>query len=81
MNKETIVSTEKKKKMPWYLWPFAALWWLLTFIFEFTGRIVGAILGLVLLIVGVLLTFLVISAPIGIPLAVFGLLLMVRCIF
>lgn len=73
--------TEQKKKMQWYLWPCAALWGLLTLIFEFTGRVVGALLGLVLLIVGLLLTLLVISAPIGIPLAVFGLLLMVRCIF
>lgn len=75
------MTTVQKKKTPWYVWPFAALWGLLTFILELTGRVVGAVLGLVLLIVGLLLTVLVISAPVGIPLALFGLLLMMRSFF
>lgn len=75
------MTTVQKKKTPWYVWPFAALWGLLTFILEMTGRLVGAVLGLALLIVGLVLTALVISAPIGIPLALFGLLLMLRSIF
>ncbi|HWQ46958.1 MAG TPA: hypothetical protein VN376_08830 [Longilinea sp.] len=66
---------------PWFFWPFAALWDFLAFILSLTGRIVAAVLGLALLIVGVILTALVITAPVGIPLAVFGLLLMVRSIF
>jgi hypothetical protein len=42
---------------------------------------VAAVLGLVLMIVGVVLTVTLIAAPAGIPLALFGLLLMLRSIF
>jgi hypothetical protein len=46
-----------------------------------TGRLVAAVLGLVLMIVGVILTVTLIAAPVGIPLGLFGLLLMLRSIF
>ncbi len=75
------MTTVTKKRTPWYLWPFTALWDLLAFILKLTGRIVGAVLGLVLLIAGLLLTVLVISAPVGIPLGLLGILLMLRSIF
>lgn len=75
------MSEEKKSRVPWFLWPFKALWDLLAFILGLTGRLVGAVLGLALTIVGLLLTILVISAPVGIPLMVLGLLLMIRSIF
>lgn len=75
------MTTSQKKRTPWFLMPFVVLWNLLAFILEFTGRLVGAILGLVLLIAGFVLTVLVLSAPIGIPLALFGFLLMLRSIF
>ena len=64
------------------LWPFNALWNLLSFILRLTGRLLAAILGLKLMIVGLLLTFLIVAAPpVGIPLTVFGLLLLIRSIF
>lgn len=66
------------KKTPWYAWPFAALWNLVVSIVALTGRMVAVILGLVFLIVGVILTFTVIGAILGIPLIVFGSLLIVR---
>ena len=72
------MTTLQEKRTPWFLLPFVALWNLLAFILEFTGRVVGAVLGLALLIVGLILTVLVISAPVGIPLSLFGLLLMIR---
>jgi len=62
-------------------WPFVALWTLLTTILTLTGRLIAAVLGLALLIVGAVLTALVVTAPIGIPLIVFGLLLLIRSIF
>lgn len=71
----------KKKRVPWILWPFAALWWSVSFILQLTGRLVAAILGLVLMILGALLTVTIIGAVIGIPLIIFGFLLMVRGIF
>ncbi|HZU86122.1 MAG TPA: hypothetical protein VFF78_01490 [Anaerolineaceae bacterium] len=61
--------------------PFKILWDLLAGILNLTGRLVGVILGFVLLIVGVVLTVLVITAPIGIPLIVFGSLILVRALF
>ncbi len=71
----------KKSRVPWFLWPFKALWDLLAFILTLTGRLIGAVLGLALTIVGLLLTVLVIAAPVGIPLMVLGGLLMIRSIF
>ena len=62
-------------------WPFVVLWGLLSTILNLTGRLVAGVLGLALMIVGIVLTVLVITAPIGMPLIVFGLLLIVRSIF
>ncbi len=62
-------------------WPFVALWTLLTTILNLTGRLVAGIIGLALMIVGIVLTVLVVTAPVGIPLIVFGFLLIVRGIF
>jgi hypothetical protein len=73
--------TNSRSRVPWLLWPFAAIWDLLAFILGLTGRLVAAVLGLALLIVGGVLTLLVITAWLGIPLAIFGFLLMVRSIF
>ena len=63
------------------LWPFNVLWTLLSSILRLTGRLLAAILGLVLMIVGLVLTFLIVAAPLGIPLTVFGFLLLIRSIF
>lgn len=62
-------------------WPFVALWTLLSTILKMTGRLVAGILGIALMIVGIILTVLVVTAPVGIPLIVFGLLLIIRSIF
>lgn len=71
----------KTKRTPWFLWPFVAIWRLLTFILGFTGRLVAVVLGVVLMVVGAILTVTVIGAVVGIPLIVFGLLLMLRGLF
>ncbi len=67
-----------RRKTPWFLWPFVAIWDLVVYIVSLTGRLVAMLLGLALLIVGAILTVLVITAPIGIPLALFGLLLIIK---
>ncbi len=72
---------EKKTKVPLLLWPFYAIWKLVIGIIAMTGRLVGAILGLVLMIAGVVLTITVVGAIVGIPLIVFGFLLVVRSLF
>jgi hypothetical protein len=69
------------RQIPWLLWPFYAIWRLLTLILEITGRIICAILGLALMAAGVAVTLSIVAAPIGIPLAVFGFLLLIRALF
>lgn len=71
----------KNQHIPWLLWPFVALWRLLAGIIAFTGRLIAIILGVVLIIVGGILTLTVVGAVIGVPLLVFGFLLMVRGFF
>jgi hypothetical protein len=71
----------ESKRVHWLLWPFWAVWRLLFFIIGLTGRLVGGILGLALMIVGIVATITVIGAIVGIPLIIFGFLLMLRSIF
>jgi len=71
----------RKKSIPLLLWPIYALWRALTFILEITGRILCALIGLALLFAGAAITLSVVAAPIGIPLAAVGFLLLVRALF
>jgi hypothetical protein len=70
--------TVNLKKTPWFLWPFAAIWNLVAWVVSLTGRLIAAILGLVFLIVGAVLTITVVGAIVGIPMIIFGLLLVIR---
>jgi hypothetical protein len=74
------MSTETKKTR-WYLWPFVALWRLVTGILVLTGRLVAVILGLVFVLIGALLSATVVGAIVGVPLILFGGLLVVRGLF
>ncbi len=69
------------RNVPWPLYPFVFIWDLLTFILTVTGRILAAILSLLLMAVGIALTMTVAAAPVGIPLVILGFLLMIRSIF
>jgi hypothetical protein len=71
----------KQDRVPWFLWPFWLVWRLVTLIFELTGRLIAAVLGLVLMVVGVVLTVTIIGAVLGIPIIIFGFLLMIRGFF
>lgn len=73
--------SQGKREIPWYLWPFAAIWKLLAVIVEMTGRLLAMILGIVLMIVGVIVTLTIVGAIVGIPLAIVGFLLFLRGIF
>ena len=70
-----------RKKVPWFLWPVMAVWNLLALILNITGRILAVILAVAFMIVGIALTITIDAAPIGIPFAVLGFLLMIRSIF
>ena len=63
------------------LLPFKAIWRFVTLIFELTGRLLALVIGVVLMIVGVLISFTIIGAILGIPLAIFGFLLTMRGLF
>lgn len=71
----------EKRRTPILLWPFVALWRLLTTLLALTGRLFLIAVGLAVGIIGVLLSLTFVGAVIGIPLALLGLLLMVRGIF
>ena len=69
------------KHVPILLWPFYAIWRLLTFVLNIVGRLICSILGLGIMIAGIAITMSVVGAPIGIPLASLGFLLVIRALF
>ena len=69
------------KRVPILLWPFHAVWRLLTLVLELVGRLLCGVLGLALMAAGVAVTITVLAAPVGIPIAALGFLLLVRAIF
>ena len=76
-----MTTSQVKHQVPWYLWPFAAIWKLLAVIVEMTGRFVAMIIGIVLMIVGLLVSLTVVGAIVGVPLAIVGFLLFLKGIF
>ncbi len=70
-----------QSNVPILLWPFYAIWRLLTFILNVVGRLLCALLGIAIMICGVAITLSVVGAPLGIPLASLGFLLLVRAVF
>jgi hypothetical protein len=72
---------KKQNRVHWVLFPFWLLWRLVVWIIEVTGRLIGAILGLVLMIVGAVLSLTIIGAIVGIPLIIFGFTLIIRSLF
>lgn len=70
--------SQEDERVSCLVWPFWAIWRLAIGIVAATGRLVAILIGLVLMIVGVVLTLTVVGAIVGIPLIVFGFLLMIR---
>jgi hypothetical protein len=75
------MSEKDEKRVPLLLWPFYAIWRLVALILEITGRLIGVVLGLVLLILGLLVSLTVVGAVVGIPLMILGMLLILRALF
>ena len=69
------------RNVPILFWPFYAIWRLLTFVLNLVGRLLCAVLGLALIAAGVVITMTLVAAPIGIAIAAFGFLLIVRALF
>lgn len=70
-----------EKATPWFMWPFAVLARLVSGIIGLTGRFVALVLGIVLMILGLIFTITFLGAIIGIPVFIFGLLLVYRALF
>jgi hypothetical protein len=66
---------------PWILWPIRAIFELIEWILRLTGRLVAAIIGLVIMVVGLVLILTIVAIPLGVPMIVFGFLLMIKGIF
>ena len=50
--------------VPILLWPFYAIWRLLTFVVELIGRLLCGVLGIGLMVAGIAITITVLAAPI-----------------
>ena len=72
---------DSHRDVPILLWPFYAVWRLLTFFLELVGRLLCGLIGIGLMIAGVAIAITILAAPVGIPLAAVGFLLLVRAIF
>ena len=67
--------------VPILLWPFYAIWRLLTFILNVIGRVICALIGIGLMVAGVAIALSVVGAPLGIPLASLGFIVLIRALF
>ena len=76
-----MIAVMSDRDVPILLWPFYAIWRLLTFVLEIVGRLICALIGLALMAAGTAITITVLAAPIGIPIAAVGFLLLVRAVF
>ncbi len=70
-----------QSNVPTLLWPFYAIWRLLSLILNLIGRVISALLGIALMAGGVAIALSIVGVPIGIPLASLGFLLLIRALF
>ena len=75
------MSDSSNTRVPILLWPFYAIWRLLTFILNIVGRLICSLLGIAMMVAGVAITMSVIGAPLGIALVALGFLLVIRALF
>ena len=62
-------------------WPIMALWNFVEMILKLASRLVAAVLGVVLVIVGIVLCLTIIGAIVGIPLGGLGFTMVIRGFF
>lgn len=73
--------THRHHRVHWFFRPFRALWKLLAGLIGLTGRLVAVVLGAALMLAGGLVSLTVVGAVVGIPLAVLGLMIVLRGLF
>lgn len=62
-------------------WPLRMLWSLIGVIFLAVGKLLTLLIGLLLVVAGVLLACTLVGAFVGVPMILFGLLLILRSLF
>lgn len=62
-------------------WPFRAVWSFVGLMFSLLGVLVSGIIGFGLMAAGLVLTFTIVGAVVGVPLVLLGGAMMVRSIF
>lgn len=72
---------ETKRRVPLLLWPFYAMMQLVIWILKVTGRLLGFLLGMAMIVVGIALSATVIGAILGVPLVILGGMLAFKSIF
>lgn len=72
---------ETKRRVPLLLWPFYAMMQLVIWILKVTGRLLGFLLGMVMIVVGIAFSATVIGAILGVPLVILGGMLAFKSIF
>jgi len=75
------MSTTRDPRVPILLWPFYLVWRMVSLVLEAVGRIACVVIGFALLAVGIAVSLTVIGAPLGVPLAAIGTLLLLRAFF
>lgn len=73
--------TTPTKRAACFFWPLAATWRLVAAIVTLAGRMAAAIAGIAIVIAGFCLTLTLVGAVLGIPLIIFGILLIGRSLF
>lgn len=68
-------------KVHWIFWPFSILFGFIGLIIGLVGKLVGAVIGFALAVTGFAFTMTIIGAGIGIPLMIFGVIMMLISIF
>jgi len=71
----------KGQRMSLLLWPITLPWRIFCVVLNVTARLAACFTGLILLTVGLILMATVVCFPVGIALAILGLLLLIRSIF
>ncbi|QUH25754.1 hypothetical protein [Serpentinicella alkaliphila] len=63
------------------LFPFKLVLNIVELVFKLTGRLIAIIIGLLLMIIGGVLCLTIVGGIVGVPLAIFGLILLVKGFF
>ena len=67
-----------KRKTPWFLTPFKAVWNFFAYLVSLVGRLTAIGVGLALMALGVIASLTIIGAIVGVPIFAFGALLVIR---